>query len=245
MYKHFIVIADSYKKGSRIAYKETSLSTDRGLLIKITNISDTLKNNNITSYSTHLIDTEGSSWQSIIDSDPFFKDILILNNIEDFIADYQDEVTSADIAEYIAERFSLTALPLMKLVYFVYSDFLADYKRPLFENNFVAFKYGPVDTGLWEKYKFNYRSKIEPVFKSDNNSISPVISKLIKVGEYEHVKSILDSITKDKRTIEDSYFLKNLTHESDTPWIMSYDEHQNNKITDDMIYKYHAHERVY
>lgn len=62
MYKHFIVIADSYKKGSRIAYKETSLSTDRSLLTKITNISDTLKSNNITSYSTHLIDTEGSSW---------------------------------------------------------------------------------------------------------------------------------------------------------------------------------------
>ncbi|MCS6105693.1 hypothetical protein, partial [Clostridium botulinum] len=104
MYKHFIIISDSYQKGSRIGYKETEISTNRSLLHKILEVKDILKENNITSYSTHLIETDKPSWKSIIDSDPFFKDILTLNNIDDFIKYSKDEITSKDIAEYVFER---------------------------------------------------------------------------------------------------------------------------------------------
>lgn len=129
MYKHFIIISDSYQKGSRIGYKETEISTDRSLLHKILEIKDNLKENDIASYSTHLIETDKPSWKSIIDSDPFFKDILTLDDIDEFIEYSKDRITSKDIAEYVSERFSLTTLPTMKIVYYIYSDFLTTYKN--------------------------------------------------------------------------------------------------------------------
>lgn len=242
MYKHFIIISDSYQKGSRIGYKETEISTDRSLLHKILEIKDNLKENDIASYSTHLIETDKPSWKSIIDSDPFFKDILTLDDIDEFIEYSKDRITSKDIAEYVSERFSLTTLPMMKIVYYIYSDFLTTYKKPLFKNNFVAFKYGPVDKELWKEYRYMDEKKIVPIFKN-KDSISPVISKLIKSGEYGHIKHIFDSLIKNEKVLGDPFFLKELTHRDGTPWSNVYEPGKNNAITDDIIIKYHPLEK--
>ena len=131
MYKHFIIISDSYQKGSRIGYKETEISTDRSLLHKILEIKDNLKENDIASYSTHLIETDKPSWKSIIDSDPFFKDILTLDDIDEFI-----EYLSIGISNLI-NMFEPEAIGIGGSFVFYAEVFLDKLKTKLLKDNLL------------------------------------------------------------------------------------------------------------
>jgi len=230
MYKHFIVIADSYQMGSRIGYKETTLRTDRGLIKTVTNITDILKANDVTSYSTHLIDTDEDNWQSIVESDPFFKNIILLKSLDEFIKCSKDEITIEDVAEYVTEQQSITASSLMKIVYLIYSEYLAKYNQPLFPNNFIVSKNGPIDPILWDKYAHTKGKKINPIFQNTDYSPSPVICKLLKLNEYENIKNIVATLLNSK--------------EYSFPRDLTFEDNRKSKMTDDIILKYHSSEYI-
>lgn len=244
MYNHFIVIVDSYELGKRIAYQIVGTSDDRDLIKESLEIIKLLKSNNQEQYTTHFVSTDKATWNSVIESDPFFDKIKLFESLDEFIKCIKNnrQITSKDIAEILLERYSLSALPLMKLVYFVYAEFLTKFKESLFTNSFEAFKLGPVDRILWNQ-GYKGKNKITPKF-DEITSMSPVDAKLIASGKYDQVMSVIEDITKHEETFKNPYYLKELTHQVNTPWQTVYKKDANARITDDIILEKHEYEKI-
>ena len=87
-------------------------------------------------------------------------------------------------AEYIIKFFSLegkqvTNLKLQKLLYFLEAIYMINTKEnKLFDEEFTAWDFGPVNKELYDKYKINGRESL-PV--NENISINPINEEYIKV----------------------------------------------------------------
>lgn len=136
--------------------------------------------------------------------------------------------TIENIAAYIIKKYNgdVTPMKLQKLLYYIHVWSLVNGKK-VFSNDvlFFAWKYGPVNPGIYHTYKH-----------FGSNSITDI-------GDYSHINSgDFDFIN----FILDSYFpynaitLSQTTH-SEAPWIESYNNSQE-VITDDQILNFYSHE---
>lgn len=62
------------------------------------------------------------------------------------------------IANYVLQyanehQYRLSVLQLMKVLYFVQAQFLANTGKPLFDEPIIAEDYGPVEKSVWNKYR--------------------------------------------------------------------------------------------
>ena len=70
----------------------------------------------------------------------------------------QNNITAFDVADFFLAKANsvgepITNLKLQKLVYYAQAWFLANKKKPLFDDDFEAWVHGPVHTGLYHKHK--------------------------------------------------------------------------------------------
>lgn len=80
------------------------------------------------------------------------------------------------IANYVLEyakkhQYGLSVLQLMKVLYFVQAQFLANTGKPLFDEPIIAEDYGPVEKSVWNKYSV-YGNAWIPVTTQQNTSIA-------------------------------------------------------------------------
>lgn len=104
MCQHNIFLANSYNKGKRVAldivfpdinsdnmesYQEKLISFTKKLLNELG------KN---TALTTHTIRTKSNSWQSVVEADSFFDDVLIAKDMNEFVSLIKDgnKLTSMD-----------------------------------------------------------------------------------------------------------------------------------------------------
>lgn len=70
-----------------------------------------------------------------------------------------------DIANYIIQKYSgkyeISNLKLQKLLYFVQGTYLATYQSPLFLENIVRWKYGPVVQEVYRAFRMNIADDIK------------------------------------------------------------------------------------
>jgi uncharacterized phage-associated protein len=67
------------------------------------------------------------------------------------------EITIADVARYILDRFGqMTTMKLQKLCYYTQAWHLASFKTPLFEADFAAWDNGPVSRELYDLHRGKY-----------------------------------------------------------------------------------------
>ena len=59
-----------------------------------------------------------------------------------------------DVASYILHRYgSMTTMKLQKLVFYTQSEYMRRFKRPLFAEDFYAWRNGPVSPDLFDKHR--------------------------------------------------------------------------------------------
>lgn len=93
--------------------------------------------------------------------------------------------TAAKVAEYIIyeaqkRKNPITNTKLQKLLYFVQGSYLAKYNKKAFEDNIIAWKYGPVVKDIYYKYSLYGAEPIIVVDKFESK-ISIMLSEVIDI----------------------------------------------------------------
>ena len=155
MINHYIVMASAYSIGKRIVldyHSESELPIEQ--ITKDINYINEFCGTDI-ALSSHLIQTESTSWESVENKDNSFKDALVIKDKEEFTKIlFEDRyLKGTDVAKYILSIVPCTHLKLQKLVYMCYAEYLCGENENLFNDKIYAYRLGPVIESVYEKYK--------------------------------------------------------------------------------------------
>ena len=135
-----------------------------------------------------------------------------------------------------------------KLVYLCYADYLCQYDKKLYQDEIYAFKYGPVVSSVYEKYKQYGYQKIEQdektILEITHFLELPSKSRILFAEDgIEKIKSIDETLKKyGKYTAGE---LVDITHRKLAPWDKAgRGETEYEIIDDNTIKKYHYIENV-
>lgn len=249
MITHFIFMSSSYTLGKRIALD---------FIVDDAEIQNKLKEylNKITtecgkdvSISTHMIQAEDTTWESVCRADHFFKDVEVIGSLDKFIKLIKQDrkLEGIDIAKYILSKTKCTQLKLQKLVYLCFADYLCDTGKELFIDPIYAFKYGPVVDTVYEKYKqYGYK----PI-EDETGNIDTLVSEMPAKSRILFAEDGTEKIISIDNTLKKyghltARQLVDLTHGESTPWTKT----QKNiwpfrsEIKQEVIKQYHKFEMV-
>lgn len=239
MYHHMILMCSDFTSGKRLAFYQT-----------YEEILDSVKFKKYTKYfkekfetlklSFHHIATESKEYTSIGEYDNYFADVKFYSDIEEFEVHISEsiKITPEDIAKCILTKGRFDKLQLQKLVFLVYSKYATRYGKPLFEESFEAWKYGPVMPRLYYELDNYKKEKIE--FKDiDLEKIKLKLKlKLSKLDEVEKILSCVDDIIL-KYGSKNGGELIDITHVEGSPWQVTEKEYGlNSKISWELIRDY-------
>lgn len=222
MVTHFIFMSSSYSLGTRIVldYIVTDVSIQeklKGDLDKITR-----ECGKDVSISTHMIQADDETWESVCIADHFFKDVEVIESLEKFIKLIQRDrkLQGIDVAKYILSKITCTQLKLQKLVYLCFADYLCDTGKELFIDKIYAFKYGPVVDTVYKRYKgYGYKAIEKEMKDIDSKNIFEMPSKSRILFAEDGTEKILSiEKTLKKYGSLSAAELVNLTHRQDAPW---------------------------
>lgn len=246
MYYHYVVIGSSYEKGTRLGYHESQSTPIDSDLIKKT-LSKIRKETGRSDFGIHMIITDSPTWESVIEKDSFFKDVIRVNDMGDFISitSTDGKVTAKDIAKFFVSYKGITQLKLQKLIYLAYANYLEKTNKKLFSEKIVAYKYGPVIEEIYQEYKQHKREPIEEDEKTyvlEDVEFPQVLVRLSLADDGPRVLEMLIDTLKeygDKTASE----LVQITHVKDGPWDSVYVPRRNCIISDELILEKHIHEK--
>ena len=250
MVTHFIFMSSSYSLGTRIAldYIVTDESVQKQLEKDLNKIIEECGRD--VSISTHMIQTEDETWESVCEADHFFKDVKVVENLYKFIKLIQKDRTllGIDVAKYILSKIKCTQLKLQKLVYLCYADYLCDTGKMLFTDKIYAFKYGPVVDSVYRRYKkYGYKPIEEENTDIDSKHIYEMPAKSrILFAEYGAEKiSSIEKTLKRYGALSAADLVK-LTHKQSAPWSQTPKSSWilYSQIKTDTIKKYHKYEFI-
>lgn len=251
MFSHYIIIGSAYSIGRRIGL-DYVVSSDKDF-DKVKNDIEYIKTNckNELYLSSNFIKTEGKDWDSVIKHDAYFKNIKIIDSLDEFISLLDEDrlLLGKDIARYILTRIPCTHLKLEKLVYLCYADYVCKYNRSLFSDRIYAYKLGPVITSVYDKYKKSksvlFSEEDDSIIEDERSLYLPIRSRIMasKYGS-DKIYSIDDTLKKYGDM--SAYELVNITHKKNSPWsVVGYVEGEQPKtINKDIVYKYHKYEEI-
>ena len=221
MITHFIFMSSSYSLGKRIALH--FIVNDEHIQDELKIVLDRIINEcgKDVSISTHMIQAEDTTWESVCTTDHFFKDVEVIDNIDKFIKLIKKDrkLEGIDVAKYILSKIKCTQLKLQKLVYFCYADYLCDAGKELFTDSIYAFKYGPVVDTVYQRYKkYGYKPITEEKEDIDSNvSELPAKSRILFAEDgTEKILSIDTTLRKYGQLTAAQ--LVDLTHRENAPW---------------------------
>lgn len=136
-----------------------------------------------------------------------------------------------DVAKYFLHKESMTHKKLQKLCYYAQAWYLANYKKPLFQNHFEAWVHGPVSPELYSVYREWGRLPIPQAAADEVRLSTPDASSFLELVYGTYGKFSGDQ-------------LENITHQ-EYPWIKartgySAGEYCRNPISLDDMQNYYA-----
>lgn len=251
MITHYIIISSSYSKGKRIALSNLVKEKDYLELKRI--VQDIIeKCGKDVSLSTHFVQTDSESWESVIEKDHFFKGVEVIESKEKFIKLIQQDRTlrGLDVARYILSKIKCTHLKLEKLVYLCFSDYLCKYDKELYEDEIYAYRYGPVVESVYEKYKGSGYQEIEQEQENEKDIDATGIKEMPSRSRILFAKDGIEKIESIDETLKKygdftANELVDLTHRKQTPWDMAgRGTKQYVIIKNEIIKKYHCNEEI-
>ena len=242
MITHFIFMSSSYSLGKRIAmdYIVDDEDIQKDLKIYLKRITEECGKD--VSISTHMIQAEDRTWESVCSSDYFFKDVEVISSLDKFIKLIKKDrkLEGIDIAKYILSKIECTQLKLQKLVYLCFADYLCETGKELFTDTIYAFKYGPVVDTVYKRYKkYGYKPIDE-----DREDISSTVSEMPAKSRILFAEDGTGKIISIELTARQ---LVDLTHRESTPWTMTKKSSwiSFSEIKPETITKYHKFEEIY
>lgn len=135
-------------------------------------------------------------------------------------------VAYAFVKKGVDENKYITQMKAQKLVYFAHGIHLAMFSKPLVNEKFEAWKFGPVVPSIYQNFKVFGSS---PITESDLQIFLPEWDKL-KIFDKDALKAIdlTWNLTKDIP----AYKLSNWTHQQGAPWSEVYDPAEWSTIID-------------
>jgi uncharacterized phage-associated protein len=242
---HFIAISSDYVKGQRIGWHYASeAKLDKG---RIQNFMQEVEQRcGDTQLGIHKLSTDSTDFESVIEKDSFFEDVVTTKSEKYFIKQISSgkELSAYDVAKFILSIMPVSHLKLQKLLYYVYSEHLLETGKRLFKEPIVAFKYGPVIEDVFYKYRHHGSSAIDygedEVFfiHPAKTAITPSFARIISSEDGVFTAHcILETLLKYKEYSATSLVTK--THKKGGPWDRVYAEGMNQEITDEVIKEYH------
>lgn len=122
-------------------------------------------------------------------------------------------VQASDVAKHIVnfcinEGTPISNLQLQKMLYFCQVKCYQDFSRPLFEDDFEAWRYGPVIPSVYRLFSIYGGNEItrrveggKPLSPSEENLVERVVTRLLPLRPWELVK---------------------MTHSQGSPWDQTY-----------------------
>ena len=221
MITHFIFMSSSYTLGKRIALD--FIIEDESIQEKLKEYLDKIitECGKDVSISTHMIQAEEITWESVCKEDHFFKGVEVIGSLEKFIKLIKQDrkLEGIDIAKYILSKTKCTQLKLQKLVYLCFADYLCDTGKELFTDQIYAFRYGPVVDTVYEKYKKYGYKPIEEEKEDIYTTVSemPAKSRILFAEDGTEKIISIDSTLKKYGHLTAGQ-LVDLTHRANTPW---------------------------
>lgn len=241
MIKHFIILSSSYTTGKRIALDYIVTDSKDNVISAITKIKE--KCGYDTPFSTHSIITKTAQWDSVVESDSFFKEVEVIDDLDNFIdlINKSRTLSAVTVAEYILSKIKCTHLKLQKLVYLCYADYISETGKELFDDKIYAFSYGPVVRSVYNKYK---RYKYEKINISISSTMQlPIRSRItFTVNGFEKVFSIDKTLKKYGGLSAND--LVTITHEHNSPWDIVHDGTMYKEIPKEVIKEFHINETI-
>lgn len=240
---HFIAIASDYEGGRRIGWHYASNE-----IIKKEVIQDFLNQSEDSlgsvDFGIHKLSTDSTSWLSVIEKDSFFEDVYIIEDVKTFldILSSDRSLQASDVAKFFLSIAPMTHLKLQKLLYFAYATYLEDFKKRLFSDPIVSFKYGPVIEEVYHQYKCYGKEKIDDdeaeSFRLAEISLPTTMLKILLSEDGDHV---LKSLVKTANIFgkKSANELVEISHVAGGPWDRCYKRGMNCLISDEVIEKYH------
>lgn len=133
---HSIIMSSSYSRGCRIAF-DTIVATKQDSQLYHQRILEIQKRcGKDTSISAHFLSTPSKDWGSVVAADPYFEDVLLIDNFETFVQLIQQDRTlrGLDVAQYILCKLSCTPLKLHQLTCLCFADYLRQTGKKLFRD---------------------------------------------------------------------------------------------------------------
>lgn len=234
--EHHIIISSSYSKGTRIALH---FSGREDLSTAVQDVINKIYKQcgEDTSIAPHYITSEEASWDAVVACDIYFEDLLVIDNVDEFIELIQADrkLTGQDVAKYVLSQVKCTHLKLQKLVYFCYADYLVKYNKKIFEDSIFAFQYGPVVDTVYQQYRNTEKQILEEDdLISSKVDMMPSRSRILFAeGGVSKIYSINDTLEKYKDCTASQ--LVKLTHQENSPWSLTDRTPPYNVIEDDVI----------
>ncbi len=224
MITHFIFMSSSYTLGKRIALD--FIIDNEEIQYKLKKYLDKIiaECGKDVSISTHMIQAENTTWESVCKADHFFKDVEVISSLDKFIKLIKQDrkLEGIDVAKYILSKIQCTQLKLQKLVYLCFADYLCDTGKELFTDSIYAFKYGPVVDTVYEKYKkYGYKPIEEEKENIDTTILEMPAKSRILFAEDGTEKIISIDRTLKKYGQLTAGQLVELTHKKNAPWTMT------------------------
>jgi len=247
MYQHFIVIASSYSEGKRVGFHMTA---PEGKLdtVFIQDILDRLQDINRDDVGIHSFTTDDSTWESVLELDSFFEDVVVCEDFDEFekILKSDLELSSIDIAKFFLAIQAISHLKLQKLIYLAYKKYLLKYKEQLFPEKIIAYSYGPVVEEVYQKFKKYGAADIEidddAKYIIKDIHLPQALGRMLLVKDSEKVIATLSEVIEEYGDLTAGE-LVDLTHSVDGPWDSVFKPYQNREITDEIIISHAKNER--
>lgn len=247
MINHFIIMSDSYSEHVRIALdiceEEKNTNYINNTILKI---KEAFKGD--APFSIHSIYADSMDWSAVEKADPYFKNVKVIKNVNEFIEKIQKDRTlkGTDVAKYILSKVSCPHLKLEKLCYLCYADYLCESGKQLFRDRIYAFKYGPVVDSVYKKYKkcgsLEINEDNEIIEKQEELRLPSESRILFAEDGVKKVFSINETLKK-YGDLSASKLVK-ITHTKDSPWDKAYRKNNYDELLDKIIIENHKNEKI-
>lgn len=127
-----------------------------------------------------------------------------------------------------AENIDITPMKLQKIIYFVYRGYLRETKRPLFNERFEVWKYGPVIPSVYANFK-QYGANAIKKYATENDGRVLIVNE----DSSPIFKKVMDNVWSHCKLL-DGIYLSSLTHKKGTAWRKAFENQQTYLLDSDI-----------